>query len=122
MKHSAAGLHIETSALYFGELSHTFCLLRLSKFAMICHSTPVLFTPTASRKSMTSLFCKACGSKESIRKSLCIKANVVDGASQIELVLNWNQFSVLIPCHCMCFLGCQAELSIVFFRGDDRSS
>lgn len=93
-----------------------FCgIKRLSKFAMIAHSTPVLlFAPTASRKSVTSLFCKARGSKESIRKSLCLKTNVVDGVSQIELVLNWNQFSVLIPCHCMCFLGCRAELNIVF--------
>lgn len=115
MKHSAAELHIETPTLYFVELSETFCLSRPSEFAMIVHSTPVLlFTPTASHNSVTSLFCKACGSKESIRKSLCTKANVVDGVSQIELVLYWNQFSVFIPCHCMRFLGCRAELNIVF--------
>lgn len=61
----------------------------------------LLFSLTASRKSVMSLFWETCGSKALIRESLSMKANdvwwwwLMTRSGQLHLALNWNRF--LIP-------------------------
>lgn len=66
-------------------------LLRLS--TVICPSTPLVsLTLIAIHSCVTSLLCKALS-----REPLSMKANYVDGLSQLEPVLNWNLLFSPIP-------------------------
>ena len=82
--HDLRDLHFlseELLASFLVKLSHT-----LDRF---CLSTMVLLALLIdSRASVTSLFCKARERKASIRESLSIKANDVDGLNQLEPVLD----------------------------------
>lgn len=92
-------LHVAPLAAFLVKLSHTldrFRLWRMRDSAVISPLAPLLsFALAPSCNGVT--FCKARGSKALIGELLSIKANDVDGMSQLGTVLNWNLFLIPTP-------------------------